>query len=61
MATFSQLKNKLEVPDPNKLEIMRHLTTMWKVFSRNITTDKEKDIVEFMEAKDRVHQLLSQI
>ena len=43
------------------MEIVECLNKMWKVFSHHISLKDEGAIEEFIEAKDRAHELLSML
>ena len=42
------------------MEIIECVNTMWGVFSRSIGIKDDKDIQTFIEAKDRIHQLIAE-
>ncbi len=46
-----------------KMEMVTHLSMMWEMFAKNIFSNKERDddIEKFLDAKDRVHQLLAEL
>lgn len=48
--------------DPKKLEVMECLNKMWAAFIRVAKPEEDKGTIErFIDAKDRVHQLLSEM
>lgn len=52
---------ELSPSDKKKMEMLDCLNIMWDMFCRHIEATEDQTIEQFINAKDRAHQLLAEI